>query len=197
MELKQSDHNLTTAYIRTDNAGCYKGTDTLLAVKQVYKLTGVFIRRFDFSDAQSGKSPCDQMAAVIKANIRRFINEKNDCVTSSEFVNAAKSIKYLTVMACRLAQSAIPMKKRWAGVQNFNNIEYELVPHKTNDRRKTDEEIKVIVWRAFNIGDGKTFCWSKLNASGSDIVRIETSVREDNSEWRGDTLEGGTDICSF
>jgi hypothetical protein len=194
MELKQRDRNLTMAYIRTDNAGCYKGTDTLLAVKQIYKLTGVFIRRFDFSDAQLGKGPCDRMAAVIKANIRRFINEKNDCVTSSEFVNAAKSTKYITVMACRLAQSAVPTKKRWSGIQNFNNIEYELVPNKNNDERKTDEEIKVIVWRAFDIGVGKTFWWSKLNASGSDIVRIETSVREDNLEWRGEIREEGIDV---
>lgn len=183
IQLKHIDQNLTTVYIRTDNAGCYKGTDTLLAVNQIYKLIGVFIRRFDFSDAQSGKGPCDRMAAVIKANIRRFINEKNDCVTSSEFVNAAKSTKYITVTACRLGSSAVPMKKRWSGVQNFNNIEYELVPDKSNDGRKTDEEIKVIVWRAFDIGVGKTFWSSKLNPTDCDIVRIETSVREDNLEW--------------
>ena len=194
MALKQSDRNLTTAYIRTDNAGCYKGTDTLLAVKQIYKLTGVFIRRFDFSDAQSGKGSCDRMAAVIKANIRRSINEKNDCVTSSEFVNAAKSTKYITIMACRLDQSGVPTKKRWSGVQNFNNIEYEFVADKSSNARKTDEEIKVIVWRAYDIGVGKTFWWSKLNASSSDIARIETGVREGNSEWRGDNLEEGIDI---
>ena len=70
MKLKETDNNLTTAYIRTDNAGCYKGSDILLTVKQIRKLTGVFIRRFDCSDAQSGKGPCDRMAAVIKANIR-------------------------------------------------------------------------------------------------------------------------------
>ena len=70
MELKETNNNLTTAYIRTDNAGCYKGSDILLTVKQIYKLTGVFIWRFNCSDAQSGKGPCARMAAVIKANIR-------------------------------------------------------------------------------------------------------------------------------
>ena len=106
MELKETDNNLTIVYIRADNAGCYKGSDTLLAVKQTYKLTGVFIRRFDISDAQSGKGPCDRMAAVIKANIRRFINEKNDCVTSSDFDNAAKTTQYTTVRACPLGSVA-------------------------------------------------------------------------------------------
>jgi hypothetical protein len=50
--LKQADNTLTTAYIRTDNAGCYKGSETLLAVEQIYKETGIIIRRIDFSDTQ-------------------------------------------------------------------------------------------------------------------------------------------------
>ena len=140
MELKETDNNLTTVYIRTNNAGCYKGSDTLLAVKQIYKLTSVFIRRFDFSDAQSGKGPCNRMAAVIKANLCRFINEKNDCVTRSDFVNAAKTTQYITARACRLAQLPVPMKKRWSGVQSFNNIEYELVSNgDNNERQMTDD----------------------------------------------------------
>jgi len=70
------------------------------------------VRRFDFSDAQSGKGPCDRMAAVIKANIRRFINEKNDCVTSSDFVRAAESTQYMTVMTCRLPDSGATRRTR-------------------------------------------------------------------------------------
>ena len=105
------------------------------AVKQIYKVTGVFIRRFDFSDAQFVKGPCDRMAVVIKADLRRFINEKNDCVTSSDFVNAAKTTQYTTVRTCRLAQLPVPMKKRCSGVQSFNNIEHELVSNGDNNER--------------------------------------------------------------
>ena len=195
MELKETDDNLTTAYVRTDNGGCYKRSDTLLAVKQIYKLTGVFIRRFDFSDAQSEKGPCDRMAAVIKANIRRFINEKNDCVSSSDFVNAANTTQYTTVRACRLAQLPVPMKKRWSGVPSFNNIEYELVSDGDNNgRQTTGEEIRVSVRRAFGIGVGKTFLWSNLNVSNNDIVGIETSIRHDNQKWHKDTVEHSIDI---
>jgi hypothetical protein len=198
MELKGIDGNLKTAYIRTDNAGCYKGSDTLLAVKQIYKNTGVLIRRFDFSDAQAGKGSCDRMAAVIKANIRRFINEKNDCVTSSDFVNAAKATQCTTVRACRLAQLAVPMKKRWSGVQSFNNIEYELVSNEDNSgRTTTGNDIKLTVRRAFGIGVGKMFLWSKLNVSSNDIVRIETSDRYDNEKWQRDVVEKGIDAHSF
>ena len=183
MELKETDNNLTTAYIRTDNVDCYKGSDTLLAVKQIYKLTGVFIRRFDFSDAQSGKEPCGRMAAVIKANLRQFINEKNGCVTSSDFVNATKTTQYTTARACLLVQSPVPMKKRWSGAQSFNNIKHGLVSNGDNsDQQTAGEEIRVSIRQAFGIAVGKIFLWSNLNVSGNDIVRIETSIRNDNQK---------------
>ena len=124
-QLKQADANLTSAYIRTDNAGCYKGSDTLLAVEQIQQETGVLVRGIDFTDAQSGQGPCDRMASVTKANVRRFVNESNDCVTSSQVVDAAESTRFMTVMACRLPELSSPSKTRWSGVQNFINIQYE------------------------------------------------------------------------
>ena len=195
--MKLSNPKLTTAYIRTDNAGCYKGSETLLSVEKLYQATGVFVRRVDFSDAQSGKGPCDRMAAVTKSNIRRFINEKNDCVTSSDFVNAAKSTQHMTVMACRLSTSATVNKTKWPGIQNFNNIQYELLPSKIDRRsRTTESEMKVTVWRAFEIGSGQTFQWKKLHALKDDIVPIQTSVRHDNDKWQDDSSERGTTASS-
>ena len=197
-ELKLSNTGLTTAYIRTDNAGCYKGSDTLLSVEKLYQATGVFVRRIDFSDAQSGKGPCDRMAAVTKSNIRRFINEKNDCVTSSDFVNAAKSTQYMTIMACRLSTPATVKKTKWPGIQNFNNIQYDLLPSKIDRRSKTTEsEMKVTVWRAFGIGTGQTFQWKKLHTLKDDIAPIQTSVRHDNDEWQDDSSERGTTASSI
>lgn len=153
------------------------------------------VRRFDFSDAQSGKGPCDRMAAVTKANVRRFINEKNDCVTSSDFVKAAKSTQHMTVMACRLPSFSAINKTRWQGIKSYNNIQYEFVSNKVGRRSTTDnKDIKVTVWRAFGIGSGQTFFWSKFNALRNDIVPIETGVRHDNSKWQDDSFERGTHI---
>ncbi len=162
-------------------------------MEQLYKLTGVLIRRFDFSDAQSGKGSCDRMAAVTKSNIRRFINEKNDCVTSPDFVKAAKSTQFMTIMACRLANSSATNKTRWPGIQNYNNIQYELVSKRARRKAEGEEkEIQVTVWRAFNIGTGQTFQWSKLNVSENHIIPIKTSVRHDNCKWQDDSFERGT-----
>ncbi|CAF4680780.1 unnamed protein product, partial [Didymodactylos carnosus] len=57
----------------------------------------------DFSDPQAGKGPCDRMAATIKYNIRRYVDEKHNCTNSQEFVVAARSTKYLSIY-----QSLIP-----------------------------------------------------------------------------------------
>lgn len=105
--LKQQHPEIEFAYIRCDNAGCYHGTDMLLAAKELYETTGVLIRRIDFSEAQAGKGACDRKAAVIKGEIRRYVDEKHDCTTSAEFVQAAKSTRHLTILSCEL-----PTKKK-------------------------------------------------------------------------------------
>ena len=193
--MKQNDQNLTTAYIRTDNAGCYKGSETLLAIEQLYKLTGVFIRRFDFADAQAGKGPCDRMAAVVKSNIRRFINEKHDCVSSADFVQAARATGYLTVMECRLPACPASSKSSWSGVKNYNNIQYELVSKGTERQlTRNDTDMIVRVWRAFGVGLGQTFRWSKLNVSDNVIAPLDIGVRHDNLQWLEDNFGRGVDI---
>lgn len=197
-QLKDADDNLTTAYIRTDNAGCYKGSETLLAVEQLYQETGIFVSRVDFSDAQSGKGPCDRMASVMKGNIRRFVDEKNDCVTSSNFVEAAKSTRFVTIMACRLSNSSLSSKTRWQGVQNFNNIRYEFMSNKFNHQSGiSDREIKITVWRAFGIGSGQTFYLSKLNARTDHLVPIQIGALHDNPNWQANSLLAGKIVFSL
>jgi hypothetical protein len=68
----------------------------------MHKASGVLIWRIDFADAQSGKGPCDCMASATKADVPRFVNENNDCITSSNFVEAAKATWFMTIVACRL-----------------------------------------------------------------------------------------------
>lgn len=197
-QLKRTDTNLTSVYIRADNAGCYKGTDLLLAAEQIYKNTGVIVRRIDFSDSQSGKSHCDRMASVIKANVRRFINEKNDCVTSSDFVDGAKSTRYTTVMACRVASSSTTKKIRWPGIQNFNNIQYEFVSDELSRRLQGSElEVKVTVWRAFSIGPGQLFQWSRLNTPTVAITPLQIGARYDNTQWQTDSVMKGSHFIAF
>ena len=188
-QLKQADAKLVTAYLRTDNAGCYKGSGTLLAVRRIYKETGVLIRRFDFSDAQSGKGPCDRMSAVTKGNIRRFINEKNDCVTSGDFVRGAKATHHMTVMSCRLPESISTKSPKWSGVHNFNNLQYELINQgRATESKSSGEDVRVTVWRAYDIGPGQFFSLSKLSPSVDRMNEIHIGTQHENLEWQTDSI---------
>ena len=52
--LRAENSKLEKVYLRCDNAGCYHGSELLLAIQKIYNETGVLIRRIDFSEAQSG-----------------------------------------------------------------------------------------------------------------------------------------------
>lgn len=137
------------------------------------------------------------MASVIKANVRRFINEKNDCVTSSDFVDGAKSTRYTTVMACRLPSSSAAKKNRWQGIQSFNNIQYEFVSNEMNPHSEAGElDIKVTVWKAFRIGPGQVFHWSKMNTPTNSIIPIQVGARYDNVHWQVDSVIKGRFILA-
>ncbi|CAF2996833.1 unnamed protein product [Rotaria sp. Silwood2] len=154
-----------------DNAGCFHGSEFLLAVKALYEETGIFIKRIDFSDPQSGKSCCDRMAAVIKCNIRRYIDEKHNVTNSKEFIEAARETKYLSLYASSTSRDQTQLKKKkleWSGVKTFNNIEYSKTNISTplqlqnTDKKFKPEHMNVKCWRAWKIGVGKSFLWKDL-----------------------------------
>ena len=89
--MKKFDTSINNAFIRSDNAECYHWAQTILSLPLLSKEMKVNIRRMDLCDLQSGKSPCDRYAVVIKANIRRHLNEKNNITTAAEFVNGCYS----------------------------------------------------------------------------------------------------------
>ncbi|CAH3046708.1 unnamed protein product, partial [Porites lobata] len=75
---------VTTAYLRSDNAGCYHNGPLLLRLREVGVRTGVRPVRYDFSEPQAGKDICDRKTAAMKAHIKRWVNEKHDVVTAEE-----------------------------------------------------------------------------------------------------------------
>ena len=51
-ELKIQHPEVTTAYLRQDNAGCYHSVTMLVACKAMEEATGIKVERVDFSDPQ-------------------------------------------------------------------------------------------------------------------------------------------------
>lgn len=189
--MKSFHPELTTAYLRSDNAACYHGTTTLLAVEELLKETGIFIKRVDFCDPQSGKCACDRMAAVTKANVRRYINERHDCCNAAQFVEAAKATKFMSIFDSRIVDKVDEKNKStWEGVKSYNNLKYEIIQTSRSNTRVTAlPDVQVTVWRAFNIGSGKKFLLSKLNPPKNSISTLQIGAEHINVQWKEDTIE--------
>ena len=108
--IKVIDPRIKNVFIRSDTAGCYHSANTLVSAKHVSERTGISIRGVDFCDPQGGKGPCDRYAAVIKSNVRRYLNENHNVTTASEFVEAChshKGVKGVHAFDCRIENNKL------------------------------------------------------------------------------------------
>ena len=136
---------LTEAFLRSDNAGCYHCAPLMLAIPDISKRTKIVIRRYDFSDAQAGKDICDRLIACAKCHMHRYVNEGKNINTASDMKRALDS--YGGVKGCRASVVSTDTSKQkifkhsWTGITSFNNFEF------------LNSGIRV--WRAYKIGKGK------------------------------------------
>ncbi|CAF3928825.1 unnamed protein product [Rotaria sp. Silwood2] len=182
----------------------------LLSVKELYETTGILIRRVDLSEAQAGKGLCDRKAAVIKGEIRRYVDEKHDCTSSAEFVAATKSTQHLTILSCNntvfnirstvialpasaSASSSLPITGTPSLVsssQSFtiliaSSLSRTSLTTTANIFNQLPIELEIKVWRAFAIGSGKTFRLSDFEgAQKSTPLLIDSNAQHLNNEWK-------------
>ena len=69
--VKKHDSNVSNVYIKSDNAGCYHCTQLISALPGIGKRNGITVRRYDFSDPQSGKDICDRKIASLKGHFSK------------------------------------------------------------------------------------------------------------------------------
>ena len=148
--LKEAIPELAQIYFRQDNAGCYHSANTLLAVADLAKCTGVHIRAMDFSDPQGGKGSCDRKAALLKRYMSTYANEGHDIEDGRQMKKALESVHVSGNVCVALSSSASSVLPRttetkWEGVSFLNNFEFT--------------EAGVRVWRAFNVGPGRFLKW--------------------------------------
>jgi hypothetical protein len=143
---KALDSSINNAFLRSDNAGCYHSAQTILSLPLLSTETKVTILRMDFCDPQGGKGPCDRYAAVIKANIRRHLNENHNITTAAEFVNGCYSnngVSGVSAYESRLVKSTALARLSFdfPKITQLNNFAFE-----SNSIR---------VHRAWKVGKGK------------------------------------------
>jgi hypothetical protein len=85
--LKTQFPELEKLYLKSDKAGCYHNSVLLGTIPKISQACGIKIERWDFTEAQSGKSSCDRAAAKVKTYVRKHMAERgsNKCTTSHEF----------------------------------------------------------------------------------------------------------------
>lgn len=129
-QIKKDYPEITTAFMRQDNAGCYHSSMMLIACRDMSTESGIAIKQVDCSDPQGGKGPCDRKAATIKAHVRHCVNEGHDVLTHSDFKDAMLSfggVRGVRVVLFNSTGSDQQLSSdsptdRLVGVSTFNNF---------------------------------------------------------------------------
>ena len=87
-EEKTRHPEINEAFYRSDCAGSYASGGLLVPIRHISRLTGISIKRYDFSEPQVGKGPCDRSSAHQKSHVNRFLNEGNDVMTAEQVKKA-------------------------------------------------------------------------------------------------------------
>ena len=147
--LKAEHPEITTAFYRQDNAGCYHCANTILACPVIGKSTGIQVSRLDFSDPQGGKGPADRLAATCKSHIRIYINEGHNVTKAEEMQEALLSYGGVNGVRVAVLQTVpeINQEQKIPGISKLHNFEFS--------------DGALVAWRAYNIGSGKRFVMEK------------------------------------
>ncbi|XP_062618873.1 uncharacterized protein LOC134280478 [Saccostrea cucullata] len=146
--LRQEYPDISTINLWSDNAGCYKSSETISTLYHHCKT----VNSFDFCEAQDGKGACDRSAAVIKANIRRFVNEGHDVVTARQMKQAIEKTSRKVKYRVKVVEVETTERQKFRpvpGISTLNNFKF------------LGERVQV--WRQYGIGDGMTIPGKNLS----------------------------------
>ena len=136
---------INEAFYRSDCTGSYASGGLLVPIRHIGRLTGISIKRYDFSEPQAGKEPCDRSSAHQKSHVNRFLNERNDVISAEQVKKALEShggVRSVVPYVVEYPESADKCPTpRIPDVSLLHNYQC------CNDGLK--------VWKAYNIGTGK------------------------------------------
>ena len=161
--LKRKNPDLTKAYLRSDEAGCYHSNDLIAAVKDIGERVGIVIESYDYSEPQSGKDMCDRILCPMKTAIRTYCSEGHDILTASNMREALQKhpVKGTTasVNVVDESQQSLLIKKL-DHISSFHNFHFD--------------STGIRGWKAYNIGQGKLFPYSDLYIKHQGPTMLQT-----------------------
>ena len=89
----------------------------------------------------------------MKNHVRAFVNEGNDVSTTMQFQEALTSHGGVPGARVTMIQGSFSEKlsMKWPGISKLDNFEFH--------------EEGVRAWRAYGVGEGKFFLWSKFKGT--------------------------------
>lgn len=155
--------NITKAFLRQDNAGCYHSSATLLACPSIEASTGIKVAGVDFSDPQGGKGAADRMAAAAKSHIRMYIDEGHDVTNAEQMKDALLSyggVEGVRVTAVQRLDEHLASadQQKIPGISKLNNFRFP--------------NGKLVARKAYGIGSGKEIAVNLSTITG--MVKKET-----------------------
>ena len=136
--------NISKAYIRSDEAGCYHNNLLIASLKDIGNRIGICVQSYDFSEPQQGKDICDRIICSLKSSIRRYCNEGNDILTAQDMHTAlnCRPVKGTTSSVNEVKTSVEQLSvKKIRDFSSYHNFQYE--------------DAGIRVWKAYGIGRGK------------------------------------------
>ena len=142
--IKSGMANISKAYIRSDEAGCYHNNLLIASLKDIGNRIGICVQSYDFSEPQQGKDICDRIICPLKSSIRRYCNEGNDILTAQDMHTAlnCRPVKGTTSSVNEVKTSVEQLSvKKIRDFSSYHNFQYE--------------DAGIRVWKAYGIGRGK------------------------------------------
>ncbi|KAK3093301.1 hypothetical protein FSP39_013873 [Pinctada imbricata] len=149
-DLKKLLPDVTAVHLFSDNAGCYKSTNTLCGL---HTGSSGIVKSYNFCEAQNGKGPCDRKSSNLKSLIKRHINEGNDVINAQQMKRAIDK-KQTGLYRVKVVEEIIVIDQKQSIVKPIQNISLL--------HNFTFSPMGMTVWKQFGIGNGKSIHWSKL-----------------------------------
>ncbi|CAF1530589.1 unnamed protein product [Adineta ricciae] len=174
-QIKTDIPNLTNLYTRSDNAGCYSGTATILARRMLCEGVDIQLKRTDFSEPQRGKDQADRDIAVAKSCLKSYTNRGGNLI-NAQSVKQALDESFGNLPNCKTSVIAVEESKcllpkvKIEGITKYHSISF-------------DKDF-ITFWQYFDIGIGKSKKWTNCGCTlYTTVIQPFTTTEINKNEF--------------
>lgn len=146
-------------------------------IPNLSKETGVFVKRYSFSEAQNGKSAADRETGRCKRMLRDYIDAGNDITSAEEMFEAFQNYSRLAGLTVRQGTVENPVNNPDPTIEKIRQI----------GEVEYDKSNKMKMWRFYGIGPGvvlKISDYSKMKSGVFTAVNTWDSSMKEIPLWR-------------